>query len=222
MAEILNLVFDLDGTLIDSVPQIHATANKLFQDNGLQPFSHATVRSFVGNGVGVLVSRLMAQAGLAETAELHADLVARFISAYEESFDLTTLYPGAAEALAELAGSGHHLAICTNKPLGPTRAVLRHFGLTDSFPVVIGGDSLPQRKPDPAPLQAVLAALGPRKALFIGDSEVDAATAKAAGVPLALFTGGYRAAAVEDLGAKLIFDAHAALPRLIRHLSPRL
>ena len=222
MADPVNLVFDLDGTLIDSAPQIHAAANKVFQDIGLPEFSKATVRGFIGNGVGVLVSRLMGQQGLAEDPALHAELVGSFVNIYEEAFDLTSLYSGVSTALSDLADAGHRLAICTNKPLGPTRAVLRHFGLTDRFPVVIGGDSLPQRKPDPAPLLAALAALGPGKALFIGDSEVDAATAKAADVPLALYTEGYRTAAVESLGAKLVFDNHAALPGLIHHLLPRL
>lgn len=222
MADTLNLVFDLDGTLIDSAPQIHAAANIVFGNKGLPPFPQETVRGFIGNGVGVLVERLMAHQCLAEDEKLHAELVARFINIYEEAFDLTTLYPGVSTTLPHLASLGHRLAICTNKPEGPTRAVLRHFGLTDLFPVLIGGDTLPQRKPDPAPLLAALRALGPGPALFIGDSEVDAETARAAGVPLALFTQGYRKTAPEALGAKLIFDDFAALPRLIAHLAPRL
>lgn len=222
MADRLNLVFDLDGTLIDSAPQIHAAANIIFQDRGLPPFLQGTVRGCIGNGVGVLVSRLMAHQGLDENAALHAELVARFIHIYEEAFDLTTLYPSVSTALDTLIDAGHRLAICTNKPESPARAVLQHFGLADHFPVIIGGDTLPQRKPDPTPLRAALAALGPGKALFVGDSEVDAATAKAAAIPLALYSEGYRTAPAETLGAKIIFDDFAALPRLIAHLVPRL
>jgi phosphoglycolate phosphatase len=222
LADALNLVFDLDGTLIDSAPQIHSVANEIFQSKGLQPFSNATVRGFIGNGVGVLVSRLMAHQGLGEDPALQAELVSGFVKNYEEAFDLTALYPGVSTSLTDLAKAGHRLAICTNKPIGPTRAVLRHFGMTELFQVVIGGDSLPQRKPDPAPLHAALKALGPGKALFIGDSEVDAETANAAGVPFALYAGGYRKASPEELGARIIFDDHTALPGLIRHLLPRL
>lgn len=222
MADTLNLVFDLDGTLIDSAPQIHAAANIVFGTKGLPPFSPETVRGFIGNGVAVLVSRLMAHQSLQPDAALHANLVESFINIYEEDFDLTTLYPGVSTCLDDLATAGHRLGICTNKPEGPTRAVLRHFGLTTFFPVVIGGDTLSQRKPDPAPLLAALSAQGSGKALFIGDSEVDAETALAAGVPLALFTCGYRTKAADALGAKLIFDDHAALPGLISHLAPRL
>lgn len=222
MSEPLNLVFDLDGTLIDSAPQIHSASNIAFANKGFAPISQETIRGFVGNGVGVLVSRSMAHLGIDPEPALHAELVASFVRIYEEAFDLTMLYQGVSTALMDLSAAGHRLAICTNKPLGPTRAVLRHFGLAPLFPVVIGGDSLPQRKPDPAPLWAALGALGPGKALFIGDSEVDAETAWAAAVPLALFSGGYRKTAAEALGARIIFDDHAALPGLIGQLSPGL
>ena len=222
MPEPLNLVFDLDGTLIDSAPQIHAAANIVFGNMGLPPFSHATVRGFIGNGVGVLVRRLMAHQDLDESPELVDELVGRFVSIYEEAFDLTTLYPGVSSAPSDLESAGCRLAICTNKPERPTRAVLRHFKLEALFPVVVGGDTLPQRKPHPEPLLAALRHMGPGKALFIGDSEVDAETAREARVPLALYTGGYRKAAAETLGAKVVFDDHAALPQLIRHIAPRL
>ncbi|MCU0827165.1 MAG: phosphoglycolate phosphatase [Tabrizicola sp.] len=222
MAERLNLVFDLDGTLIDSARQIEDSANKVFLANGLAAFPQGVVRGFIGNGVKTLVGRLMAYQGLSPDAALQTDIVRDFIRIYEEAFDLTTLYPSAADALMALSATGHRLAICTNKPEGPSRAILRHFGLAKLFPVVIGGDTLPQHKPDPAPLLAALGALGAGKALFVGDSEVDADTAHAAGIPLALFTGGYRKSEPDRLGAKLIFDDHAALPRLIAHLLPRL
>jgi phosphoglycolate phosphatase len=125
-------------------------------------------------------------------------------------------------ALDAFARLGHPLGICTNKPVGPARAVLRHFGLLERFSVIIGGDSLPVRKPDPAPLHAAFAALRGGPQLFVGDSEVDAETAQAAGIPLALFTQGYRRAAAESLGARLVFDDFTALPRLVAHISPRL
>lgn len=222
MLDPVGLIFDLDGTLIDSAPDIHAAANKVFQGHGLEGFSFDTVRGFIGNGVGVLVSRLLASRGLDSEGPLQAALVRDFINIYEEAHDLTTLYPGVAEALTDLQDAGHPMGICTNKPLGPTRAALRHFGLARHFSVVIGEDSLPQRKPDPAPLLAACNALQTTRALFIGDSEVDAATAQAAGLPLALFTLGYRKAAPETLGARIIFDHHAALPHLVAHLTPKL
>jgi phosphoglycolate phosphatase len=222
LADPLSLIFDLDGTLIDSAPEIHAVANKVFTDEGLQPFSFEVVRAAIGNGVGVLVSRLLQSQGRSPTGPLQVELAARFVKIYEEAFDLTSLYPGVADALTDLGNAGHRLGICTNKPEGPARAVLRHFQLDGMFQTVIGGDSLATRKPDPAPLLASLRMLGDGPALFVGDSEVDAETARAAGIPLALYTRGYRSAPVETLGAKLIFDDFSALPRLVTHLSPRL
>jgi phosphoglycolate phosphatase len=222
VADALALVFDLDGTLIDSAPDIHATANRVLAARGLPTFDFTTVRGFIGNGVPVLVQRLLAAQGLPDDGPLHADLVREFVQFYEEALDLTRLYPGVAEMLDSLSEAGHPLAICTNKPTGPARAALRHFGLAGHFPVVIGGDSLPCRKPDPAPLHAAITGLATTRALFVGDSEVDADTAAAAGVPLALFTGGYRKAPPEALAARLIFDHHAALPRLVAHLAGRL
>jgi phosphoglycolate phosphatase len=221
VADPLALVFDLDGTLIDSAPDIHAAANRVFASHGHAPFAFDTVRGFIGNGVGVLVSRLLSSRGLPGDGPVHQAMVANFIALYEDAFHLTRLYPGVMAALETLAQAGHPMAICTNKPESPARAALRHFGLEPFFPVVVGGDSLPQRKPDPAPLRAAMAGLGATRALFVGDSEVDAETARAAGIPLALFTAGYRKTPVEALGAKLVFDDFTALPGLIRHLRPR-
>jgi phosphoglycolate phosphatase len=222
LAEPIALVFDLDGTLIDSAPEIHAAVNKVFSAKGLPLFPIETVKGFIGNGVGVLVARLLASAGQPDNGPLHAETVRDFVKTYEEAHDLTTLYPGTAEALTQLHEHGHPLGICTNKPEGPARHILRHFKLDNHFRVVVGGDTLSERKPHPAPLWAAFAALGSARQVFVGDSEVDAATAKAAEIPLALFAGGYRKAAADSLGARLIFDHHAALPRLIAHLEPRL
>lgn len=198
------LVFDLDGTLIDSAPDIHAAVNIVFARHDLPPLSFAQVRSFIGNGVGILLERCLASLGLPPNGALHTRLSADFIEVYETAYALTRLYPGVQGALA--AVSSHPMAICTNKPEGPTRSVLQHFALLQRFPVIVGGDTLPQRKPDPAPLHAAISRLDQGSVVFVGDSEVDAETARRAGVPLVLFTGGYRKAAPETLGAELIFD----------------
>ena len=121
-------------------------------------------------------------------------------------------------ALDALRAEGHVLGICTNKPAAAARAVLRHLGLSDRFAAVIGGDSAPTRKPDPAPLHMAHNACGPGPAIFVGDSEIDAATARAAGMDLLLFTEGYRKSPVADLPHRAAFDDFAALPGLIRDL----
>jgi phosphoglycolate phosphatase len=217
----LALIFDLDGTLIDSAPEIHAAANRALARENLPALPFAQVKSFIGNGVGVLLSRCLSAVGQPDQGSQLDRMKAAFIADYETQFSLTTLYPGVTDMLETFARAGHPMAICTNKPEAPTRAVLRHFNLIHHFPVIIGGDTLPQRKPDPAPLRAALYALNTPKALFIGDSEVDAETAHATPLPLVLFTGGYRTKTIADLSPAIAFDHHATLPEKIFTLSPR-
>lgn len=210
------VIFDLDGTLIDSAPDIHAAVNRLLADEGLAPLPFAVVKGFIGAGAGVLIQRVIAATGLPEDA--HARLFGRFLADYETAHDLTRPYPGVGAALRALAEAGHGLAICTNKPMAPTRTVLRHLGLQDHFAVVLGGDSLPQRKPDPAPLLATLAAMGGGPALFVGDSEIDAECAARAGLDFALFTEGYRKAPVTDVPHRAAFADFALLPGIAADL----
>ena len=207
------VVFDLDGTLIDSVPDIRALANRVLAPYGVPPLTLDETRSFVGRGVSVLVSRMRDSRGLGP--ETQDPILSAFLDGYDAAVGLTTLMPGVTEALDALAADGHRLGICTNKPESPARAVLDHLGLAARFGVVIGGDTLPERKPDPAPLRAAFDALGSGPPVFVGDSGVDAETAAAAGVPFLLFTGGYR----EDdapLPCAAAFSDFAALPDLIR------
>lgn len=212
------VIFDLDGTLIDSAPDIHATANRVLGQEGLPGLSFETVRGFIGNGVGVLIARVLGAHGLPGEGDQHRRMVHDFTELYETAVTLTVLYPNVAQTLTRLLAEGRKLGLCTNKPIGPTRAVLAHFGLSDTFEVIIGGDSLPQRKPDPAPLLHVVQALGGR-AVYVGDSEVDAECADRARVPMALFTPGYRKTPLADLPHAAAFDDFLALPAIVANLS---
>lgn len=209
----LKIVFDLDGTLIDSAPDIHAGANKVLAAEGLPQITLAQARSFVGHGAPAFFDRLRAELGLGE--ELQEPLLQAFLKIYETAVDLTRPYPHVLEVMEALTASGHRLGICTNKPIGPTRSVLAHLGLAQFFPVVFGGDSLPVRKPDPAPLRAAFEALGDGPCTYVGDSEVDAETAARAGVPFFLFTEGYRKTPVEQLYHTATFDNFADLPAML-------
>lgn len=211
------VIFDLDGTLIDSAPDIHASANRVFATFG-HSFTRAEVQGFVGRGAPNLVSRLCEARGLPGAGPEFEAILAQFLHVYEGAQELTVLYPGVGAALAELAGQGARLGICTNKPLAPTRAVLRHFGL-GMFGTVIGGDSLAVKKPDPAPLLHAARELGGGPAIFVGDSEVDAETAQAAGLPFLLYTEGYRKSPVEALPHHAAFSDFADLPGLVADLS---
>lgn len=210
----LALIFDLDGTLIDSAPDIHAAVNRLMTLYDLPQFTYEQVRGFVGNGVGILLERCLRALNRPHDGALHAEMMVEFIRIYETAHDLTTVYPGVVEAIDSL--SIHPMAICTNKPEGPTNSVLAHLQLTRFFPIIVGGDTLPQRKPDPAPLFETMRRLGQSRVLFVGDSEVDAETAARARVPFLLFTGGYRKAAPDTLGALATFDHWSEFADLVR------
>jgi phosphoglycolate phosphatase len=208
----VRIVFDLDGTLIDSAPDIQGAANRLLAPHGTQ-ITLVQTRDFIGNGLATFISRMLAAVDL--PADLHTDLLATFEHAYLTAVDATTLYPQVRETLAALRAQGHTLGICSNKPLAPCMAVLDHLALTPLFGTVWGGDSLARRKPDPAPLHAALAALGQGPCIYVGDSEVDAQTALSAGVPFLLFTEGYRKSAVAEIAHTAAFSDFADLPALV-------
>ncbi len=208
------LIFDLDGTLIDSAPDIQAAVNRMLAQEGLAPLDLRTVTSFVGNGLPKLVERVMARCGLDPARHKHLTQVT--LSFYNaDPATLTRPYPGVPQALTALETAGHRLALCTNKPEAPARAILDDLGLARHFPVVVGGDTLAVNKPDPAPALECVRLMGGGAAAFIGDSEVDAATAEAAGLPFYLFTEGYRKSPVEALPHHAAFRDFADLPSLI-------
>lgn len=208
------LIFDLDGTLVDSAPDIRAAVNLMLAGEGLGPLDLPTVTGFVGNGMPKLVERVMAAKGIDPAR--HKALTQVTLDHYNAAPSaLTRPYPGVPQALAALETAGHPLAVCTNKPEAPARAILADLGLAQHFPVIVGGDTLPVRKPDPAPALACIKALGGGTAAFIGDSEVDAETAAAAGLPFYLFTEGYRKSPVSALPHRAAFSDFTALPGLI-------
>ena len=211
------VVFDLDGTLVDSAPDLHAAANRMLAELGRPPLSLAQVTGFIGNGVPKLVERCLQATGGVEG--LQAGALARFRRHYDASpAELTRPYPGAVAALQALRGAGRRLGVCTNKPEAPARKLLALLGMHRHFDAVVGGDSLAVQKPDPAPLCHAIAALGgdPGSALYVGDSEVDAATAENAGVAFALFTQGYRRTPVERLRCAFAFGDFAELGEIVR------
>jgi phosphoglycolate phosphatase len=214
----LAVAFDLDGTLIDSAPDIHAAVNRALATLDLPGLTATQVKGSVGNGAPLLLSRCLAALGQAHEGPLHNELYKTFIGFYDNAFALTALYPNVRETLNALSNAGLPMGICTNKPQSPTLAVLRHFGLLGFFSAVVGGDSLPKRKPDPAPLHFLINALGNSSAVFVGDSEVDAETAEAARVPFLLFTEGYRKSPLADLHPRASFSDFSALPGLIAGL----
>ena len=208
------LIFDLDGTLVDSAPDIQAAVNRMLAEEGVVPLDLPTITGFIGNGLPKLVERAMAARGIGPA--LHDDLTRVVLGYYNATASvLTRPYPGVPQALKALQAAGHRMAVCTNKPEAPARSLLTDLDLMQHFAAVIGGDSLPVTKPDPAPALACITALGGGAAAYIGDSEVDAATAAAAGLPFYLFTEGYRKSPISALPHRGTFSGFADLPALI-------
>jgi phosphoglycolate phosphatase len=213
------LAFDLDGTLVDSLPDLRAALNATLREIGKAPLSTAQVRAMIGDGTPALVARGLAARAVPDTAL--EERLARFLAIYEaDPVARTQLYPGVRRTLAAFAAEGRRLAICTNKPQRASLAVLRGLDIVDRFAAVLGGDAVPRKKPDPGHLLATLAALGaaPGEAVMIGDNEHDVAMARAAGVPVILAEYGYARVPVAALDADARIAAFAELPRAIREL----
>lgn len=189
------VMFDLDGTLMDSVPDLAAAVDKMLMLLGREPAGMARVRDWVGNGSKVLVRRALAgklqHDGVAD--ELADEALALFMQAYSGGHELTTVYPGVRECLDWLRERDVKLSIITNKPAQFIEPLLEEKGLAGYFQWLVGGDTLPQQKPDPAALLWVMSQAGvaPDASLFVGDSRNDVRAAKAAAVPCVALTYGY-------------------------------
>lgn len=211
------LVFDLDGTLIDSRRDLADSANALIIERGGAPLDVEQVTAMVGEGAAMLVRRALTAARL--TRDDLQSALARFLELYDERLLANTrLYDGTYEALDRLQ-SRAALAILTNKPQRPTDQILAGLGIAPCFRWVIGGDTEHGRKPDPGGLLHLtsLAQASPAETVMIGDSAIDLRTARAAGTGVCLvrYGFGFPTAAAELSGQELIADAAADLPRLL-------
>jgi phosphoglycolate phosphatase len=204
------VIFDLDGTLIDSAPDIRAALNRLLATRGWPALDANTVQAMIGNGAKVLIERAFAAYGV-QAGPLD---LADFLTDYEANATVeTVVYPGIDAALAELAESGHDLGICTNKPAAATAIIIRQLGLSRFFKSVTGGDSTLYRKPDPRHLASAVMALGATKAVMIGDHENDIKAASGLDMPSIFVTWGYGQ-------AQGTYTAHSAaeLPGIVAKL----
>ncbi len=189
------VMFDLDGTLVDSVPDLAAAVDRMLVELGRPPAGVEKVRDWIGNGALVLVRRALA-GGLDHAAVGEAETeqaLARFLDIYADCHNLTVLYPGVHELLEALSTAAVELAVVTNKPERFVAPLLEQVGLGGYFRWIIGGDTLPQQKPDPAALLQVmrLAGVEASQSLFIGDSRNDVLAARAAAVPCIAVSYGY-------------------------------
>ncbi len=213
------VVFDLDGTLIDSAPDLAHALNYAIEKRGLPPFPLDEVKQMVGGGVPKLVERALLAHGVSRIGL--APVVADFIEFYGDNLTTRTpLYEGARELLEKLRSEGRPLGLCTNKRHDLTLKTLQVLDLAQYFSAVIGEREGAPRKPDPAPLRGVLAALdvSPARAVMVGDSAADVGCARAAGVASVVVSFGYSRIEPSKLGGDACIDRLADLHRCFKSL----
>jgi phosphoglycolate phosphatase len=213
------IVFDLDGTLVDSCGDLASAANALIRERGGEALAEDAIGRMVGEGAAMLVRRALTAAGLT----VDSSSVSRFLELYDERLlETTVAYEGVPQALAVLALEGT-LAVLTNKPLAASLRILDALGLSGGIASTIGGDSPFPRKPDPSSLHHLMRAFGalPRTTVLVGDSWVDYETARGAGaaICLARYGFGYHGVDVKRLvGDEAVVDCAADIPAAVRRL----
>ncbi len=210
------VVFDLDGTLVDSAVGIQHIANKVLAQENKTPLSLEVTISFIGNGIATFIERMSSARNI--PAKEHTRLFEAYNRFDAESDLITDTYPNVRGTLDELKNDNMSLGLCTNKLSKATHVMLNTLNMDHYFDSVVCGDTLDSRKPDPAMLVHTLDALPEGPSVYVGDSEVDAETAARAGIPFMLFTEGYRKTPAESLPHTRLFSAYSELPTLINSI----
>ena len=218
------VVFDLDGTLIDSVGDIADVLNACLSEHGIAPFDEPTVTTMIGGGARLLVERALTRLGRVDESllldRLHHDFERRY---HALGAGRSEVFPGGRELLASLSAQGIGLGICTNKPEPITLKALAGLGLASTFGAVVGETPALPRKPHPAMLLAAVERLGaaPGHAVMVGDSAADVGAARGAGIPVVAVSFGYTTTPAADLGADAVIDHLSELPAVLTRLVSR-
>lgn len=214
----VTLVFDLDGTLAETAPDIIAVLNMILADEDLPPVPLAAARELVGAGARALIARGFERQGRPLAPALLDDLFEKFLVIYAGHVAVDShLFPGVETALEALAARGHRLAVCTNKPERHSRLLLDALGITERFAAICGRDTFTMCKPDPRhfTLTVDMAGGDPAQAIMIGDSKTDIDTARAAGVRVIAVPFGYTMVPVEELSPDRIIAHFDELPAAV-------
>ncbi|HVM96857.1 MAG TPA: phosphoglycolate phosphatase [Candidatus Acidoferrales bacterium] len=216
------VIFDLDGTLVDTSPDLTAALNAVLVAAGRRPLPEEEVRHLVGRGALVLIRRGMEVTGAPVDEALVPKLLQDFLDHYGANIAAGSQpFSGAENAVRRLIAEGHKVGICTNKPEALSFKLMDALNLRRYFPIILGADSQPYRKPDPRHLLDTVAKLGgdPKNAVMVGDSETDVKTAQAANIPVILVSFGYTEIPVRQLGGDVIIDHFDALDAAIAKLA---
>lgn len=201
------IVFDLDGTLVDTAPDLVGALNASLALEDLAPISLEVTRNLVGAGVRALIERGIAHHGHALTPERSQELVSHFMNYYAVNIaNESRPYPGVIDALHDLKSQGWRFAVCTNKPEKLARQLIAELKMTHWFEAICGGDSFVFHKPDPRHLTETIVLAGGGKAIMVGDSRTDVDTARAAGIPVIGVSFGYTDVPMRDLRPDVLIE----------------
>jgi phosphoglycolate phosphatase len=215
----LTLIFDLDGTLADTAPDLLAATNAVLSARGRPRLDLEHLRHMVGFGAGALITQAMEASGAPVTPDEMPPLIEIFLNYYRAHIaDGTRLFPGVTETLTQLKAAGAGLGVLTNKPQELTDLLLPRLDLAGIFAAVYGAGRKPYTKPDPRIFQDVVADITGGPAVMIGDSITDLNTARAAGAPCILMSYGFTPVPARELGADVVLDNFAQLPDALRDL----
>lgn len=216
------LIFDLDGTLVETAPDLVATLNAVLEREGIAPVAYEIARNFVGGGAKLMLARgIEAEGRTVEPAALDR-MFADFIVHYAANVAVHSRpFPGLTEALDILAARGHRFAVCTNKLEHLSVLLLNELKLTARFEAICGQDTFGIQKPDPEILRRTIAAAGGdvRRSIMVGDSETDILTARAAGIPVIAVDFGYSDRPVSEYGPDRLISHFSQLPEKIAGIS---
>jgi phosphoglycolate phosphatase len=212
-------LFDLDGTLVDTAPDLLATMNMLLTRAGHAPLGPEVLRRLVGRGARNLIADTFKVAGAPLTPEAIEPLYADFLKDYGSHIAAASRpFPGVIETLEQLKAEGVRMGVLTNKPHPNAMQLLTELDLTGYFETITGGSKYPWLKPDPRLFETVLADLGGRPAIMVGDSVTDVQAARAGGAPVILMSYGYTPEPATVLGADLVLDDFREVPAAAKRL----
>ncbi len=218
------VIYDLDGTLIDSAQDMRVAVSNVLADHGLPPVSDEDVRIFMGQGSKITMGKAFAKHGRSLDDAALSAVTREFVRYYEaDPVSHTTAFDGVAEVVARFARLGLKQGVCTNKFEKPSRMILEHLKLMPPISDVAGADTFPVRKPDPKHILLLVERMGgdPGRAVMIGDSIHDVQAAHAAGLPAVLVSWGYTARPASELGAEAVIERFDALPDTLSQLAGR-
>ena len=213
-SEVRALIFDLDGTLIDSKLDLALAVNAALQEMGRAALPHEQIFGYIGQGAPKLIARALGKGATQEEGRRGLEFFIQYYSIHK--LDNTSLYPGVRETLDALAGMP--MAVLTNKPVGASRGILQGLGLAETFQIIYGGNSFERKKPDPMGVETILREFGaaPAQVMFVGDSEIDVQTARNAGTWVCGVTYGFGSHRLAEFPPDLLVDN---LTELVPHLS---